>query len=63
MFWCGVELQTIEVVVLEVTVFCTTWLDYFDGDPMLVVVVMTTLHLVNMVALGFTAIEHVFMNM
>ena len=59
---CGVELETIGVTVLEskeLTEFCTTWLDFFVGDTMLVAVVVATL--VIMVVLGFATM--VFLNM
>ena len=56
------ELETIGVTVLEskeLTEFCTTWLDFFVGDTMLVAVVVATL--VIMVVLGFATM--VFFNM
>ena len=56
------ELETIGVTVLEskeLTEFCTTWLDFFVGDTMLVTVVVATL--VIMVVLGFATM--VFLNM
>ena len=38
----------------ELTEFCTTWLDFFVGETILVAVVVTTL--VIMVVLGFTTL-------
>ena len=58
---CGVELETIGVTVLvskELTGFCTTWLDFFVGETILVAVVVATL--VIMVVLGFATM--VFLN-